>query len=84
MTSTDLCNQCFKTCSWIPQTINEFVLSKSALLEINIPALAFNCFNCSYAISLKKISESAYNLQNPLTVAEAKTLRLVWNPRHNK
>ena len=48
MTSTDLGNQCFK-----------FLLLNSALLEIRISALAFNC---SYASSVLN------KIRNPLTV----------------
>ena len=35
---TDLCNQCFKTCSWILLTMIKSLLLNSALLEIRIPA----------------------------------------------
>ena len=38
MTSMDLGNQCFKTCSWIPLTMVKPLLLNSALLEIRIPA----------------------------------------------
>ena len=38
MTSTDLCNQCFKTCLWIPLTMVKSLLLNSALREIKIPA----------------------------------------------
>ena len=38
MTSTDLGNQCFKTCSWILLTMVKSLLLNSALLEIRIPA----------------------------------------------
>ena len=38
MTSINLGNQCFKTCSWIPLTIVKFLLSNSALLETRIQA----------------------------------------------
>ena len=58
MTSTDLGNQCFKTCSWIPLTMVKSWLLNSALLVIRIPALAFNC---SYASSINKT-------RNPFTV----------------
>ena len=59
MTSTDLGNQCFKTCSWIPLTMVKFLLLHSALLEIRVPDLAFNC---SYASSVLN------KIRNPLTV----------------
>ena len=49
MTSTGLVNHCFKTCSWIPLTMVKFLLLNSALQEIKIQALAFNC---SYASSV--------------------------------
>ena len=42
MTSTDLGNQGFETCSWIPLTMVKSLLLNSALLEIRIPDLAFN------------------------------------------
>ena len=58
MTSTDLGNQCFKTCSWIPLTMVKFLLLNSALLEIRVPDLAFNC---SYASSVLN------KIRNPLT-----------------
>ena len=38
MTSTDLDNQCFKNCSWIPLTMDKSLFLNSALLEIRIPA----------------------------------------------
>ena len=57
MTSTDLGNQCFKTCSWIPKV--KSLLLNSALLEIRIPALAFNCSYASYALN---------KIRNSLTV----------------
>ena len=57
MTSTDLGNQCFKTCSWIPLTMVKSLLLNSALLEIKIPA-----FNCSYTFSVLN------KIRNPLTV----------------
>ena len=38
MTSTDLGNQCFRTCSWIPLTMVKILLFNSALLEIRKPA----------------------------------------------
>ena len=50
VTSSDLGNQCFETCSWTPLTMVKSFLSNSTLLEITIPALAFNC---SYASSAK-------------------------------
>ena len=60
MTSTDLGNRCFKTCSWISLTIMvKSLLLNSAMLEIRIPALAFNC---SYASSVIN------KVWNPLTV----------------
>ena len=59
MRSTDLGNQCFKTCSWIPLAMFKSLLLNSALLEIRIPALAFNC---SYASSILN------KIWNPLTV----------------
>ena len=59
MASTDLVNQCFKNCAWIPQTMVMSLLLNSSLLKVRIPALAFNS---SYASS--KIDRSL----NPLTV----------------
>ena len=59
MTSTDLGNQCFKTCSWIPLIMVKSLLLNSILLDIRIPALAFNC---SYANSVLN------KIHNPLTV----------------
>ena len=35
---TDLSNQCFKTCSWIPLAMVKSLLLNSASLEIRIPA----------------------------------------------
>ena len=51
VTSSDLGNQCFETCSWTPLTMVKSLLSNSALLEIRIPALAFNCSYASSAIN---------------------------------
>ena len=59
MTSTDLGNQCSKTCLWIPLTMVKSLLLNSALLEIRNPALLFNC---SYASSVLN------KIRNPLTV----------------
>ena len=60
MTSTDLGNQCIKTCSWIPLTkFLKSLLLNSALLEIRNQALASNC---SYASSVLK------EIRNSLTV----------------
>ena len=64
MTSTDLGNQCFKTCSWMPLTMVKSWLLNSALLVIRIPALAFNCSYASSVINKTPI----INKQNPLTV----------------
>ena len=58
MISSDFGNQCLKTCSWIPLIMVKSLLLNSALLEIRIPALAFNS---SYAsLVLKKT-------RNPVT-----------------
>ena len=37
VTSTDLGNYCFRTCSWIPLTMVKSLLLNSALLEIRFP-----------------------------------------------
>ena len=76
MASTDLGNQWFKTCSWIPLTMVNSLLLNSALLEIRIPALACNC---SYASSVmnktrnplkKKVTEKI--LKRPKTIRQPK------------
>ena len=59
MLSTDLGNQCFKICSWFQLTIVKSLLLNSAMLEIRIPAVAFNC---SYATLLLS------KIRNPLSV----------------
>ena len=59
MTSTDLGNQCYKTCSWIPLTMFKSLLLNSALLEIRFPALAFNCSHASSKMN---------KIRNPFTV----------------
>ena len=71
MTSTELGNKCFKTCSWIPLTMVKSLLLNSALLEIKILAPAFNC---SYASSVLNKSRTPLtvcgirlHLQAPLT-----------------
>ena len=90
MTSTDLGNQCIKTCCWIPLTkVLKSLLLNSALLEIRIQAVAFIC---SYASSILNktrnpltvcgihpltFAESSIILRNPLTVAKSKTTRFI-------
>ena len=59
MTSADLVNQCFKTCSSIQLTMIKSSLLNSALLRIRILALAFNS---SYASSVM------IKTRNPLTL----------------
>ena len=91
MTSINLGNQCFETCLWIPLTMAKSLLLNSALLEIRIPALAFNC---SYACSaLNKIRNPLtvcgirLHLRIPLKFCGIQTtsyIRLLRKPRHNK
>ena len=59
MTTTDLGNQFFKTCSRIPLTTVKSFSLNSALLDIRRPALSFSC---SYASSVLN------KIRNPLTV----------------
>ena len=97
MTSTDLSNQCSKTCLWIPLTMVKSLLLNSTLLEIRIPAqLSIVHMQVQYEQS----SESTYSLRNPLTfadsayilrnppkVAESRTtsyICLLRNPQKNK
>ena len=93
MTSTDLGNQCSKTCSWIPLTMVNSLLLKSALLEIRIPAqllIAHMQQSSETTYSLRNpltFADSACILRNPLTVAETITtcyICLLQNPQQNK
>ena len=95
MTSMDLGNQCFKTCSWIPLTMVKPLLLNSALLEIRIPAQLLIVHmqvhywkkNSKYTYCLRNpltFADSAYFLWNLLTVAESRTTCYIWNPQQNK
>ena len=95
MTSTDLSNQCFKTCSWIPLTM--FFAFKFSIARDKNSSSAFNCSSASSVLnqirnplSLRNpltFANSAYILRIPLTVAESRTtsyICLLRNPQQNK
>ena len=98
MTSTDLGNQCFKTCSLIPMTRVKTLLLNSALLEIRIPAQLLIVhmqvqiwtkfgIHLQFLRNLLTFADSTYFLRNPLTVAESRTTSytcLLRNAQQNK